>query len=249
MWQESRFETGTGKMISNPEQFRHEFKYFCTGAQCAILRNNLRGLLDLDSHVNTNGTGFDSYNIRSLYFDDPDDCCYLENVNGTDPREKFRIRIYNGDSGKITLENKRKRNGMTQKLSCRLTEEQCRILMTGIPLPASPDYPQLLQKLLLQMETRLLRPVVIVDYDRIPYIYPRGNVRVTFDMNIASSGDIDGFLQKNIKKRPIMAVNQYILEVKWDDYLPDFIYHSLQLGNLQRSSYSKFHLCRLYRLY
>lgn len=81
------------------------------------------------------------------------------------------------------------------KLSCPLTEEQCRTLMKGVPLPMRPDYPPLLQKLLLQMRTRLLRPVIIVDYDRVPYVCKDGNVRITMDKNIPASrqaGSVSG---------------------------------------------------------
>ena len=64
-----------------------------------MLRTRLSGLISLDAHAK-NG----HYTIRSLYFDDYDDRCLLENENGTDPREKFRIRIYNGSAERISLE-------------------------------------------------------------------------------------------------------------------------------------------------
>lgn len=230
------------------DKFRHEYKYICTNTQIAMLQNRIKNLLHLDSHVSQNSYG-NSYNIRSLYFDDMYNHCYHENEDGTDPREKFRIRIYNHNAGKISLENKKKVRGMTQKISCSITEEQCRILMSGKSLPDHNSYPELLQKLLLQMRTRLLKPVVIVDYDRIPYIYKNGNVRVTFDKNIMSSNDLEGFLDENIAGRPIMPTNQHVLEVKWDEYLPDFIYSSLQIDSLKQTNFSKYYLCRRYDLH
>ena len=42
-----------------------------------------------------------------------------------DNRRKYRIRLYNGSADRLQLEIKRKRHGMTQKLSCLLTREQC----------------------------------------------------------------------------------------------------------------------------
>ena len=134
----------------------------------------LSGLISLDAHAK-NG----HYTIRSLYFDDYDDRCLLENENGTAPREKFRIRIYNGSAERISLECKRKERGMTHKTSCPLTREQTELLMAGQILPNVADQPPLLQKLTAQMLTRRLRPVVIVEYERIPFVYRNGNVRIT----------------------------------------------------------------------
>ena len=230
-------------MISEKEdnkKYRHELKYICTAAQLAMIQGRIHHLIPLDSHAGENGM----YQIRSLYFDDYYDRCYYENENGTDPREKFRIRIYNGKTDKISLELKKKERGKTLKLSCPLTEEQCRILMSGEVLPEDSGYPPVLQKLLLLMKTTLMRPKIIVEYDRVPYVYRLGNVRITLDKNISSSSAIDTFLNPTIHKRPIMPAGQHVLEVKFDEFLPDYIYHTLQLRNLRQTAFSKFYLCR-----
>ena len=98
------------------------------------------------------------------------------------------------------------------------------------------------------MMTRLLRPVVIVEYDRIPYIYANGNVRVTFDANLSASPWVGGFLSPDVPKRPVLPVGQLLMEVKFDEYLPDFIYRALNLGQLQQTTFSKYYLCRKYNL-
>lgn len=225
-------------------KFRHEYKYICSDRQLALLKARIDGLISLDSHVGADKM----YNIRSVYFDDYDNRCLYENISGTDPREKFRIRIYNYSSDKISLELKKKVSGKTQKLSCPLTKEQTEQLLTGIPLPVSSEYPPVLQKLCLQMRRWMLKPVVIVEYDRIPYVMKEGNVRVTLDLNICSSLEIDKFFEKHISKRPIMPIGQQVLEVKWDEFLPDVIYHNLQLDSLQRTAFSKYQLCRKFSL-
>ena len=226
--------------MSNEPKYRHELKYICTAAVLALIQGRIHHLIPLDSHAGENGM----YQIRSLYFDDFYDRCYYENENGTDPREKFRIRIYNGKTDKISLELKKKERGKTLKLSCPLTEEQCRMLMRGKVLPDSDEYPPVLQKLLLQMKTAMLRPKIIVEYDRVPYVYKLGNVRITLDKNISSSSAIDTFLNPTIPKRPIMPAGQHVLEVKFDEFLPDYIYQTLQLRNLRQTAFSKFYLCR-----
>ena len=226
--------------MSNEPKYRHELKYICTAAELAMIQGRIHHLIPLDSHAGENGM----YQIRSLYFDDYYDRCYYENENGTDPREKFRIRIYNGKTDKISLELKKKERGKTLKLSCLLTEEQCRALMRGEVLPEDPNYPPVLQKLLLLMKTTLMRPKIIVEYDRVPYVYRLGNVRITLDKNISSSSAIDTFLDPTIHKRPVMPAGQHVLEVKFDEFLPDYIYQALQLKNLRQTAFSKFYLCR-----
>ena len=100
-----------------------------------------------------------------------------------------------------------------------------------------------------QMQLQNLRPVVIVQYVRTPYINRTGNVRVTFDYNIASSNDIAGFLNPDIPLRQVLPTGQSILEVKWDELLPSYIREQLELESLQWTSFSKYYLCRKYNCY
>lgn len=225
-----------------PMKYRHELKYEITDAQLQMLKNRIRHLIPPDPHVGPRG----AYTIRSLYFDDCTDRCMRENEDGTDPREKFRIRIYNASSRRITLECKRKERGKTHKTSCPLTVEQTRTLMEGKPLPDIASQPPLLRKLTLQMLTRRMRPVVIVEYERIPFVYKGGNVRITLDTNIASSSQVERFLDPEIPKRPVLPAGQQLLEVKYDEYLPDFIYRNLQLHSLRQTAFSKYYICRKY---
>lgn len=231
--------------MNAPEpMYRHELKYVISSAQLPLLKSRIANLMQPDPHAGADGV----YNIRSLYFDDYHNRCFYENENGTDPREKFRIRIYNHSPQRITLECKRKERGKTLKTACPLTPEQTQLLIQGKPLSDMASLPPLLRKLTLEMQTHLLRPVVIVEYERIPYIYKNGNVRVTFDTCISSSASIGDFLSDDLPKRPIMPAGQQLMEVKFDEYLPDFLYRSLNLGQLQQTAYSKYYLCRKFAL-
>lgn len=225
-------------------QYRHELKYLVSVAELQMLRNRIRNLIPLDQHSGADGI----YTVRSLYFDDYDNRCYYENENGTDPREKFRIRIYNHLTERITLECKRKERGKTQKTSCPLTIEQTRMLMRGVPLPDIAQQHPVLRKLTLQMQMRRMRPVVIVEYERIPYVHKNGNVRITLDTNISSCSTVECFLDEQIPKRPVLSRGQHLLEVKYDEFLPDAIYHSLQLQSLTQTAFSKYYICRKYKI-
>ena len=225
-------------------KFRHEFKYLCTDGQLAILKSRLSGILNKDPHVGPDGV----YHIKSLYFDDYNDRCYHENEDGVTPREKYRIRIYENSSSRIQLECKRKEHDKIHKESCPLTMEQFEFLAYGKGTFFINDLPPLAQKLQTLRISTGMKPKVIVAYERTPYIYKNGNVRITFDRNITSSSQVDQFFNEKIKKRPILPVGMQLLEVKYDEYLPDHIYHALILDNLQRTNFSKYYLCRKYSI-
>ncbi len=91
-----------------------------------------------------------------------------------------------------------------------------------------------------------MRPKVIVEYIRTPFVNKLGNIRITFDEAINSSDNTNNFLEQNIPVRPIMEKGQGILEVKWDEFLPNYIKDTLQLDSLKWNSFSKYYLCRKY---
>lgn len=230
------------KEAARQNRFRHEFKYLCTQAQGKMIESRLKGIMKNDPMADHRGM----YQIRSLYFDDMGDKCYYENENGVCPREKYRIRIYNGNTGLIHLECKRKIRGMTQKETCPLSLEQYRILTTDrqAPIVSFHEFPELMQTLLYLKRTRLMKPKVIVEYDRRPFVYRDGNVRVTLDSNISSCGRVNDFLEKKVNGRPILPPGMQLMEVKYDSLLPDHIYRILQLEHMTRTAFSKYYLCR-----
>ena len=227
-------------------QYRHEYKYPLTRGQILLEEAKISSVVSADAHAGEKGF----YNIRSLYFDDYDNSCFWDNENGTDNREKFRIRIYNCNRKFIRLELKRKYRGKTNKESCPISLEQCELLMKGVVPSDISREQQVLQKLAYLMETRLMKPVVIVEYDRIPYVYrpEDANVRITFDKNITAISDIDAFFEPEAAGRGVMPEGQELMEVKFDDFLPDEIYSLLQLNGLQASAFSKYYLCRKFMM-
>ena len=221
-------------------KYRYEFKYEIDAWQVIILKKRLSEILKKDSHVGEKG----SYRIRSLYFDDYDNHGYYDNENGYDLREKFRIRIYNGSSDMIRLELKKKESGKNIKISCPISKEQTEILMGGDFLNYEDDMPPLLKKFYIYQQTRHLRPKVIVEYDRVPFVCKDGNVRVTLDLDICASNRIEDFLEKEIARRPIMPKGRHILEVKYDEFIPDYINQTVKMKSLRHTAYSKYYLCK-----
>jgi hypothetical protein len=221
-------------------QYRHEFKYEINALQLETLKQRLPAIMVLDSNAGMTGR----YQIRSLYFDDWHNTCFYDNENGTDPREKFRIRIYNGSSDEIRLELKRKEAGKTLKKSCPLTKSQVEQLMLGERLRWQDEMHPLLKKLYILQETRGMTPKVIVEYDRIPFVCQDGNVRITLDLDVRASADIRSFFNPETKGRPVMPLGRNLMEVKYDNFLPDYIYRTIQMHGLRQTTFSKYYLCR-----
>ena len=69
-------------------KYRHEFKYLCSENDILCIQFRIAPLMQIDSHIDETMM----YTIRSLYFDTYNNGCYMDNINGVEPREKFRIR-------------------------------------------------------------------------------------------------------------------------------------------------------------
>ena len=172
------------------EVFRNELKYLCNDAQMVLIENRINNLLTLDSHIKKGN----SYRVRSLYLDDYDNTYFYDNQEGTNPREKMRIRTYNNNKDKIKLELKIKNTGKNLKKGTLIKEETVRQLINN-KLEYKEEYSALIKKMYILNKTKLLKPKNIVEYDRTPYAYELGNVRITLDKNICSSSELENFFE------------------------------------------------------
>lgn len=219
---------------------RHEWKHEITAADRLILSARLDAVARRDSH-GQNGR----YEIRSLYFDDSRDTALREKIDGVSRREKFRIRYYDGDTSFICLEKKLKQNGLCGKRSVLLSVQEVQLLLDGdlswMPASGRP----LIQELCWKMNVNGLRPRTIVDYTRDAYVFPAGNVRITLDYNIRTGLGSTDFLNSGSVTIPAGDALS-ILEVKWDEYLPDLMRDAVQLPGRHTSAFSKYAACRIY---
>ncbi len=218
-------------------RYRNERKYAIDYADYLALRQRLRPIMKTDSHVRDDGR----YTIRSIYFDNYSDKALREKVDGVAKREKFRIRYYNDDFSYITLEKKMKDNNLCLKLDAPVTEIECRMLLDG-KLDWMLSHPSpLIQELYAKMKGSQLRPRVLVSYIREPYIYAPGNVRVTFDFDIRTTLWHKEFLEPHVWDiRATDTPGQMIMEVKYDDFLPEIIQDLIQTGRVRQQAFSKY---------
>lgn len=221
-------------------KFRHELKQEITYADMVVLRQRLKAVMRQDSHA-TDG----KYEVRSLYFDNQNDKALREKTDGVNIRKKYRIRYYNGDTSFINLEKKSKINGLCLKESVCLTIEQTEAILKGDYTWMAECNKSLIRELYLEMKCSGLRPKTVVDYIREPFIFGPGNVRVTLDYNIRTGMSTAGFLDNSCITVPITN-NPIILEIKWDEYLPDIIKDIIQLNSGRIGAFSKYAACRIY---
>lgn len=219
---------------------RHELKYFINPAELEALRQRLGGVLRMDEHC----VGGRPYAIRSLYFDDVEDSAFYDKQAGVMHRDKYRIRIYRYSDQEIFLERKRKLGDLIQKSSVQITRRLCEQMIAGDPRGIYRSSNPLLQDMFVQMRTKLLRPSVIVDYEREAYLHTAENVRITFDLKLRSGLHSTDLFNPNIPVVSPLDGNLEILEVKYDNYLPDHIRKMLAGVRAERSAVSKYVLCR-----
>lgn len=221
-------------------ELRNELKYSINDLEYNYLKSRLKTIIDHDKNVNEKG----EYHVRSLYFDDITNSSYNEKEYGVFQRKKYRIRIYNKNDDIIRLELKEKFGKYISKSSRKIDKDlYYGIIQNKINISNFKDDDFLL-KFYLEIKMNNLRPAVIVDYVREPYIYKNGNVRITFDkklQGVINTNDI--FHTSPMVVSPKLDGNM-ILEVKYDDYLPEFIRRELRMSRHQIMAISKYTICR-----
>ena len=223
--------------------FRHEWKHQINTSDVITLENRLSIVMQPDPHA-VDGI----YHIHSLYFDDLYNKAFHEKEDGMSIREKFRIRYYNENTDFIKLEKKTKVDNLSNKIACPISRSQVESILSGNYqdiLSAGDKTPPLMRELYMNLTSALLKPKVLIDYRRKPFIYPYGNIRVTIDYDVQTSLEINDFLIPSHHMLPI-AEDIILLEVKWDEYLPDVIKSAVWLPGRQKSSFSKYSSGRIY---
>jgi len=220
---------------------RRELKYMINQGDYLILKQRLSKLFSHDSNAKKAG----EYHIRSIYFDTPNDKALREKIDGVNRREKFRLRMYNLNTSYIRIEKKTKDSGISHKQSARITKPQVEQLLLGDLEWMLASDNELTIELYTKMHRQLLKPKTIVDYIREPFVYIPGNIRLTLDREIRTGMLSTDFL--NPKQTTIQTFETFaLLEVKFDEYLPDIVKHAIQIVGRQQTAFSKYAICRKY---
>ena len=219
--------------------YRNEYKYLITPEARILLSRNLGRVMKRD--CNALGPG---YFIKSLYFDTLDDEALNDNLLGAPYREKFRIRCYNHDYDFIRMEKKVKFQNKGYKRAAPLTKGEVSQLLDGDYTFLKGRDDELLIEFYAKLRAAVLRPKLIAGYYREPFLYRPGNVRVTLDYDLVHSSAVRAFFADETAYHR-EDQGKCILEVKFDEYLPDIIRDILRGSGAMRTANSKYTTGRL----
>lgn len=230
-------KSGAGKSDVEKPRFRHEWKYLINDLEKDDIERRLGYLLEKDSH-----TIDGEYTIRSLYFDDYWNSAYEDKISGYYVRKKYRIRIYNYSDERITLERKSKVGNYIYKETARITREEYERLMRGDYSFLEHSDQQLLREFYIECTCHMMRPGVIVDYERTPYVLDAGTVRITFDKRLRAAVGNDIF-DPGLPVLYVFPPEQLVLEVKYTQFLPKLLREVLPAASSEFLAVSKYALC------
>ena len=223
------------------QEFRNEWKYRMPVTDLEVIRKRAEVLLEKDRYSDENG----SYAVHSLYFDDFFDSCAKENDGGNPIRFKYRLRFYNRYEGVLKLERKEKMFGLCRKKTAFLNDAQYRMIIedNAQDLFWSTEDP-VIRQFCVDIMTKGFAPKVIVDYERIAFVEPITNVRVTMDLNVSASPEIDRFTDLDYLRIPLQKKGEHVLEVKFDDILPGYIKNAVTVSSMTQTAFSKYYFAR-----
>lgn len=221
--------------------YRHEYKFLISRSAAELLRRRLPHVMQRDAHAGPTGI----YTIRSLYFDDFNHTAFDEKIDGLADRSKYRIRYYQYDTSFIKLERKEKHGHLTRKSAMTITLEQAQALQ-DIRRFVDTSGEGLLQELEQKIRQEGLRPRVLVDYDRTPFVCRDGNTRITLDENLRTRPYVTDLQASADAMIPVLEPDEVICEVKFDDFLPGYLADVLEDIPKAAMAISKFALCMNY---
>ncbi len=218
-------------------EYRYELKFLIDRMTAETLKKQLSQVMSLDSHSVSSEY---SYDIRSLYFDDPYSSALDEKRDGNEYRSKYRMRIYNNSDAIIKMECKHKDGNMTYKEDCSISRPIAEAIMAKryMAIRSKRDF---LNRFLVNAHMRALGPSVVVDYRRTAFTYPVSSTRITFDENIRSGRYDLNIFDPDINTLPVC--DEVVMEVKCDEFIPAHILAILSSYPKLRLAVSKFAVC------
>lgn len=220
-------------------RYRHEMKYLIDYKEYALIRARVGHVLAKDTHVDSDGF----YTVRSLYFDDYNNFSYNDKYAGVLNRTKYRIRIYNYSDKRINFERKNKYERYNHKQTALMTRAQVESVLQGDYSKLLENKDNLLGVFYHECVSNLLRPRVVVDYEREPFIMEAGDVRITFDKNIRAG--VEGFDIFNPQLPTVEALDPglLVMEVKYTEFLPNVVRMILPTSAANYTTLSKYVVC------
>ena len=232
-------------MKENQILYRYEFKYILNKKISDQIEKEARNFMIYDGHVNKELNN--KYFVRSLYFENNFSSNFYEKVDGMKIRRKYRLRTYSNFfdpkvpiffevKGRISERTYKKRINIKNKyLNLFLSQSQNFNLLNLYPNN------EMIINFIFDSFRKNLKPLILVDYKRRPYINKFGlYFRLTFDTNLLSSKTNNLFSNDKYSSWLECKAGYTILEVKFDRSIPAWFHRIIQCYNLKRRSISKF---------
>lgn len=224
--------------------YRYEFKYFLSLSLRQTVENEVSHFMSYDGHVHEELEN--AYFVRSLYFDNDGSDHFYEKIDGVRERSKFRIRTYEKKFEPeipVFLEEKNRDGDHVDKHRIEINPDHLEFfcdpdriwelnwLYSDIPL---------VDRFIFTSVRRLLKPRVLVDYIRRPYVSSYDmNFRVTFDSQLMAASAQN--LHPDSSTNWLHSMAGYtVMEVKFHRRIPAWFHRIIQSNDLKRLSFSKF---------
>ncbi len=221
-------------------KLRFEHKYLIEYDDYLKIKDRLNKVLKLDA----NSVGGKGYHIRSLYFDDIYESALMDKSAGISNRKKYRIRIYNHSDKVIKLEIKRKYQDFTNKISTTINKDDYGKIYRGDVADFVERDNEVMSDYYYQIRNNILKPKVIVDYYREAYVLPYNQIRITFDRNLSAASPQYNIFTDDVFSKHLSDEYSRIIEIKYNNFLPDFVKRVFEPFSMTRLSVSKYVLCR-----
>ena len=230
--------TGPIPKPKTTKTFRHEFKYLINRYDYLKCRNLCERYMNYDKFAGADGTYF----IKSLYFDSVVCKDFFDKDLGAYDRKKMRIRNYGYDLDWAHFEMKRKLDIWEYKDKVKISKDEFYRIAAG-------DFSCLLNKddtavrFFSILSEGLYRPSCIIEYDRVAFVLPFEDVRITFDLDVRySTSDFDIFRKK--VTTPLFPEKSVVFEIKYNEFLPGWARGMLGIAGKQTEAVSKYCFAR-----
>lgn len=226
----------------NEIKYRHEYRHEINLCDAMALAGRLKYIAKPDFPE-----GCDSriFRIRDIYFENSMDKVFTDERDGTNHREKFRLRFYGHNTESVYIERKLSAYGMISKFIDTITPDECERLLRGDNSFLMQSESAVKTQLYSKIRSDGLYPSTIVEYTREAYVYPIGNVKINIDSHLRSGVFETRFLNDDIVTAEVLP-GIILLEVKYDEFLPEIIQKIIQLSSRPTESFSKYAACRIY---
>ncbi|MFA4833297.1 MAG: polyphosphate polymerase domain-containing protein [Patescibacteria group bacterium] len=221
---------------------RFEFKYYLPKNKADKIIPALLRHMNWDPYIAERDE--DYYYVNSLYFDSPTFGCFFDKESGVADRKKLRYRFYNDISKEspIFLEIKRKRDALVVKDRVSLNGFECqKTKLDQVLKKIKKQNPEnkFLDELIWFKCRNSMRPKLFVRYKRKAFIGKLDSkLRVTFDYDIKTQKSSS--LTPNPQKLIDVYKDGVVIELKYNNILPNWLHGIIQQFDLGRLAYSKY---------